>query len=156
MAEIRYTLTDPAILSGWERRADVATAARGDLLWSGFPGDLVIATADGEIGTDFCWVPMLEFALSIVGVVDQLTMPGSTAEYAFTESDDELTFQRSRELIRISATFTDTVLTTTIPELSDAVRRFAVHLADDLIARFPRFADNPLAAELQNAVAQRS
>jgi hypothetical protein len=156
MINLSYTLTDPAVLAGLEQQDDVSTAARADLLWSGFPGDVGILSADGEISTDFEWVPLLHFASSMVSVVDQLTEPGTLAGYIFTESDDELRFERGRELVRISATFTDTALTTTIPELSDAVRRFILGLLDDLIDRHPGFAQNPVAGELRTAVAQRS
>jgi hypothetical protein len=155
MIDVGYLLTDPAVLAGWEHHHDVATADEADLLWSGFRGTISITTADGQIAPPFDWVPLLHFARSMILVVDQLTEPGSTAEYTFTESSHELQFERSRELVTISATFTDTVVTTTMPDLSDAVRRCARALLDDLIARFPRLADNPLSASLSTALDQR-
>jgi hypothetical protein len=156
MIDLGYALTDPAVLAGWERTHDVATADPGELLWSGFPGTLRIATGEGELAPDFDWVPLLHFARSLILIVDSLTDPGSSAGYAFTESTDQLRFDRARELVRISATFSDTVLTTTMPELSAAVRRFAQRLLDDLTTRYPGLLANPAAADLRTELAERS
>jgi hypothetical protein len=156
MIDLGYALTDPAVLAGWERSHDVATADPGELLWSGFPGSIRIATAEGELAPGFDWVPLLHFARSLILVMDSLTDPGSSTSYAFTESVERLRFDRARELVQISATFSDTVLTTTMPELSDAVRRFAQSLLDDLTARYPGLTGNPAAATLRMDLAQRS
>ncbi|TCC22328.1 hypothetical protein [Kribbella sindirgiensis] len=156
MIEFSYTLTDPAVLPGWEQHHEVAGAPGSDLLWSGFPGDVGITTSEAEIRTRFDWVPLLHIAGELIAIVDRLTDPGAVATYSFTESADELRFERSRELVRISATFTDSVLTTTMPELSDAVRRFVPAVLDDLTARYPGLAQNPLTTELRDAVARRS
>lgn len=156
MIDFTWALTDPAVLAGWERSHDVATADPADLLWSGFPGSLRIVTPDGEIAPAFDWIPLLHLARSLVLVVDQLDEPGGTAKYTFTEASDRLRFERARELVTVGATFTDTVLTTTMPDLSSAVRRFGQTLLADLTARYPALPQNAAAADLQTDLAQRS
>jgi hypothetical protein len=152
--DVGYRLTDPAVLAGWEHHHDPATADEGELLWSGFVGDIRFGSDDGEIATDFRWVPLLHFGRSMLGVVDRLTAPGSTARYGFTESDQELRFDRSRELVQISASFSDTVLSTSMPELSDAVRRFALRLFEDLTTRYPALAERPFVTDLRREPAR--
>ncbi|GAB3938169.1 hypothetical protein GCM10029976_052270 [Kribbella albertanoniae] len=156
MIEFEYTTTDPSVLPGWERQHDVAAASRADLLWSAFPGDLALVTPAAEIRTSFAWVPLLHFALSMVTVVDELTTPGAKAHYGFTESDDELDFERSRELVRVGATFSDVVLSTTVPDLSRAVRVFAGDLLDDLTRQYPALGRHEVVVDLRSQLARRT
>jgi len=148
MISFGYRLTDPATLQGWEHGHDVGTAAKSELWWSGFPGDVSISVGADEISTRFGWVPLLHFAASIVGITEELSPPGSSAVYSFTEADEQLRFDRGRELIQISASFTPEVVSTSLPDLSLAARGFAARLVDELSVRYPRLSQNPAITDL--------
>jgi hypothetical protein len=155
MINLDYEITKPAVLRGWEHGHDVATAARADLWWSGFPGDVSIAVGAEHISTRFGWVPLLHFASSLVAITGKLAQPGSKTGYSFTEADDELRFDRGRELVQITATFSQTVLATSLPDLSLAARRFTGRLLDDLTVRYPGLPDNPAITELRERISPR-
>jgi hypothetical protein len=148
MISFGYRLTDPATLQGWEHGHDVGTAAKSDLLWSAFPGDVSVSVGAVEISTQFGWVPLLHFAASIIGITEKLSAAGSRAVYSFTEADEQLRFDRGRELIQISASFTPEVLSTSLPELSLAAREFVARLVDELSLHYPRLSRNPAVTDL--------
>jgi hypothetical protein len=150
MISLQYRLTDPAILRGWEHDHDVATAARQDLWWSGFPGDIRIVVDDAEIVTDFGWVPLLHFAASLLRITKKLAEPGGEATYTFTEADEVLRFDRARDLIEIEASFSPVTLSTTYPDLLAMTIGFGRHLLTDLAARNPGLDRNPAIIELRD------
>ncbi|MGQ4390622.1 hypothetical protein [Streptomyces sp. SAS_270] len=134
---------------GWEHRRDCASATRGELLWSFFPGDVSIRVDDDYWETDLGWVPLLHFALSLADICMRLNVTGrSDADYHFTESDAEIRFRREGEIVTISPSSDAFEGICTIAELRPAVSRFLFRVLEDIGARFSSILETSLAAEI--------
>src|SRR5438045_1039937 len=98
--KITYRLADGPKAIGWEHRHSCATAVRGELLWSFFPGDVGIGDGEVEFETNYGWVPVLHFSLSMIAVYGRLSRAeDATERYTFTEADEFLSFQRDKTAV---------------------------------------------------------
>ena len=74
--EITYHLASGPNGIGWEHRHNCATAPRTDLLWSFFPGNVGIKEGEDPFETNFEWVPILHFSLSMIAIYESLSKVG--------------------------------------------------------------------------------
>ena len=149
MIEIRGRLEERPDPVGWEHRRECATATRGELLWSFFPGDVSIRVDDKYWETDLGWVPLLHFALSLADICEKLGLREHTgATYHFTESDAEIRFHRSGEVVEISPSSSDFQGVCTLSEFQQAVSRLLYQVLEDAGARYSSVLNTPLAAEI--------
>lgn len=134
---------------GWEHRRDPASASRGELLWHFFPGDIFIRVDDNCWETNLGWVPLLHFALSLTDVYARIGIAeDAEAEYNFTESDDEIGFRRSGDIVTISPRSDDFKESCTLLEFRLAAGRFIKDILGDIGTRFPSILETPLAVEI--------
>ena len=149
MIEFRGRLEERPDPVGWEHRRDCATATRGELLWYFFPGDVSIRVDHNYWETNLGWVPLLHFALSLADICDALGAAGRThAEYHFTESDAEIRFRRSGEIVGIYPSSGDFQGACTLSEFRQAVSRLLYQVLEDAGARSSSILETPLAAEI--------
>jgi hypothetical protein len=129
-----------------------------------FCGDVYLAdTGSGrELATKWGWLPVLDFAWALCGIVAQLDTdprgsraPGpQRAELDFTESTDRLRFERRFGWVDVSAdwaagsTGRARPLTVDYGELRREARDFLHDLLADLTDMHEELADNPVLWEL--------
>ncbi|WP_369244492.1 hypothetical protein [Streptomyces sp. R41] len=149
MIEFRGRLEERPDPVGWEHRRDCASATRGELLWYFFPGDVSIRVDSNCWETNLGWVPLLHFSLSLADIYTTLGVAGDTdAKYYFTESDAEIRFHRSGEMVTISPSFGDFQGSCRLSEFRQAIGRFLYDVIEDIGARFSSVLETPLAAEI--------
>lgn len=135
---------------GWEFTKDVATASRGELLWYYFPGDVYLATADASVDTQFGWVPLLHFAVSMCTRAESIVLAESgSTDYAFTESNDQILFEWSNNTVHISFSFTEVSLASSPRALLLASQEFLARIFRELSAEYPRLLENPVTDTLR-------
>ncbi|MGB3444019.1 MAG: hypothetical protein WBA97_35225 [Actinophytocola sp.] len=99
--------------------------------------------------TEFAWVPVVHFALSIVTIVDELpdNVPRGS-RYNFTESGDSMLFVRNEQSVDISWTVGPQVATCRIDQFAQAAGEFATRVIADLDRDYPGFRSHPVAIEV--------
>jgi hypothetical protein len=147
--EFFFDLEKRADPVGWEHRADIATASRGDLLWFFFPSSVGIRTDGVELATTFEWVPVLHFALSMFHVCRTLTEEATAeARYIFTEADEWLQFRRRDDTVMIESSFSPVVMSCTLDELRRAVKDFGSTVISRLCSSYPALSRTDLVREM--------
>ncbi|GHJ34513.1 hypothetical protein [Streptomyces sp. TS71-3] len=157
MLDIGYALStrfpDPPAID--YRAADVK-ALRYDL----FCGDVYLADteADRELSTAWGWVPVLDFAWALCGIVEELGHDPRggrgpvRAELDFTESTDRLRFERHTRWVSVVADWArpgTPELTVPYGELRRESRDFLHDLLADLVDLHEDLAENPNVWQLQ-------
>lgn len=146
-----YVLEDEGVLAGWEHSHELSTAGREELLWNFFPGDISICTEDAILETNFGWVPILHFCLSLVGVVrDLLVEENAVARYVFTEADESLTFHRKSNLVTMQSSFSSTLLVCAVVDLRNATMEFAPRVISELGASYPSLLKASIVEEISS------
>jgi hypothetical protein len=139
-----YTLSsdrEPAI-------TDLATADETALRYYCFPGDIVMRVGDADLSTRFGWVPVLDFAMALRSIAARLAEEPE-ATFAFTESGATITFARTGDDVRVTASYAGEAGTVTYGELAAAADAFLARVIDDLTQAHPELADNALVAGLR-------
>ena len=147
--EITFRLAGGLNAIGWEHRHSPASATRDALLWSFFPGGVGIKDGEVAFETNFGWVPVLHFALSMIGIYERLLRADDATErYQFTESDDYLTFTRRGVAVAIEPSFCPVRVITQMTSMRAAVRSFTERVISDLGSAYPSLLENPLVGEI--------
>jgi hypothetical protein len=147
--EIYYRLAGGPAAIGWEHRHSCATAARNDLLWSFFPGDIGIRAGGKAFETDFGWVPILHFTLSLVVIYENLSKAADAVEaYIFTEALGSIKFTRSQDLVVIEPSFRAVTVIDQMNAMRAAVKSFTERVILNLGSAHPSLLENPLTSEI--------
>jgi len=149
MVELTYRLESGPNFMGWERHRDSGAASRRDLLLSFFPGDIGIITDDAEFETNFGWVPILHFAMSMVTIHEELTAADHVVgRYVFTEATEVLSFRRNGMQVMIAPSFRSTRMTCSVEELRSAIKAFVPQVLSGIGSEYPALSDTDLAREM--------
>jgi hypothetical protein len=147
--EITYRLAGGPNAIGWEHRHNCATAPGADLLWSFFPGDVGIKEGEDGFETNFGWVPILHFSLSMIAIYESLSKVGDVIErYIFTEADESLSFRRSGTAVVIEPSFSPTRIISHMAAMRVAVKSFTERVISDLGSAYPSLLENTLIDEM--------
>jgi hypothetical protein len=107
-----------------------------------------LGTGQVEFETNFGWVPILHFSLSMIAVYGSLSKADDAAErYAFTEADEFLSFQRDQSAVHIEPSFRPVRVISPMATMRIAVKSFTEQVISDLGSAYPSLLDNPLAEE---------
>jgi hypothetical protein len=136
---------------GWEAERDCGTAAKSDLLWYFFPGDVAINTEDTTFRTSFGWVPALHFVSSQLQVAERVGVSAREYRYFFTESDDWILYQFGTGVLEVTCSFTQGSLLIQPEDFSNEAQAFATRTIANLADQFPRLLENPAVAEIVGA-----
>ena len=100
MFEIQYNSTNLIV-----HASDVNEMS---LRYSLFLGDIILRTDEERIEMQWGWIPLLDFAYSLLTLCDKLLNDKSLVEvYEFTESEGALVFEMRKGYINIRTTFSD-------------------------------------------------
>jgi len=122
MLALDYRL-DPAAAAR-AKGVDLAAADATALRYRLFPGDIVLRGEGADFSTRWGWVQVLDFALGLQAVVQELERDGE-ARFEFTESNAALLFRLENGEVAISSTYAPGRLRVPFPEFCEDVRRFA-------------------------------
>jgi hypothetical protein len=145
---MRFEYLPSPLRQGWEVQRDCGTAAKSDLLWYFFPGDVVIDGEDTTFRTSFGWVPAFHFVASQLQVADRAAAGEREYRYFFTESDDWVLYQFDKGGIEVTCSFAQGSLLIQQEDFSNEARAFAARTIASLGNRFPRLLENPAVVEI--------
>jgi hypothetical protein len=134
-------------LSGAATDIDLRTAEVTSLRYHCFLGDIVLRIGDVDLGTQWGWVPILDFAVALHAIAHALdTEPHAVFE--FTESTATIEFDRDGDVVKVQASYAPAIAEVPYAELVDAADRFRARVVDDLTSAHPELAENPFVAGL--------
>jgi hypothetical protein len=147
MIEIDYKLSlDWSIKSG---EINLAEADEVTLRYGVFLGDLVFKVDDADFSTHWGWVPILDFAICLLGVLEDLSTGKEQSSIEFTESEAELVFKRVPGLILITSNYTSHQASAGYKELEDASVAFSIMVFSDFQRSNPETSQNAAIKRLQ-------
>lgn len=129
------------------RDVDLAAAEEWVLRYDLFLGDIVFRTVEWDASTSWGWVPILDFALGLRSIVDDLEGPASRSAFEFTESDATIEFRREGNEVWISASYAAGEVSAPLSDLTSAVHGFLRRVLTRLVDDDPRLAENPVVSE---------
>jgi len=107
---------------------------KDSLRYSLFLGSAFFKDGTNEIIMDWDWIPPLDFAFSLQQINKRLAQTAEIRmEFEFTESDAKLIFKKNRNVIEISTTFSDCVLTVDKHEFATEVNRIYKQIVAEII-----------------------
>jgi hypothetical protein len=104
-----------------------------------FIGDLKFRVDDLDLSANWGWIPLLDAAIGLRQVVEELDRGSGQAAFDFTENDSEIRFARESDsqTICVSSTYTDGQGYVPLNELRAVVRTFDRSVFDEALAWFP-------------------
>lgn len=145
-------ILDYEILGEWDRESsqrDLRAADNMTLRYDLFLGDFVFKVGDADLSTHWGWVPVLDFAIALRLIARRLAAGSDAIEtFEFTESDAEIVFRRTGQVVEIEADYAEAKGQTSVSELSKQAERFCSRVVRELTDRYPQLAENAIVADL--------
>jgi hypothetical protein len=119
-----------------EDDSDLAEVSRADLISGAFMGDAVVRIGEHDFSTRFGWITMLDWTLRLSGAIKAL----ETAEaknFGFAESDDFVSFRRSKELLFVACSYQPRIAMTQDGKFAISARRFITESLEWISTNFP-------------------
>lgn len=137
MIEFGYLIDRDTSLAtiGW---AQVSAAL---LRYDCFLGDVYFRINDIDLSMRWGWIPVLDFAISMKHVVQELRRDKS-ASFDFTDSDLRINFVEQGGRIRISAEYSEEIAEVMQRDFEEAVKRLAEAVSKDIEKRHPELLRN--------------
>ena len=148
MFRIEYKIIQEQFI-GIERMSDE------EIRYNFLLGNLILFSPGTRIEMDWEWIPLLDFAYCLKEIVSNLKTNDYSKEYfEFTENAETLSFSRQREGLKIVASFSSTVIETTLIDFEKAVHDFhfsiSEHIRRNISNKPPRVLQKYLAVEIFN------
>ncbi len=132
-----------SLLTEPDAGTDLRSASAEDLHYRLFTGDVVFRANDADFGTDWGWVPVLDFAVCLRSVAGSLVQEQVDEDrFEFTECDEAILFRRLGDRTQIGATFSDANAVVESSELLAASSVFLEQVFTELGARYPDLQGN--------------
>lgn len=105
-----------------------------------------------DLSAKWGWVPVLDFALSLDSIVDELAVgDGAEGLFEFTESDAVISFRRVGDAVEIEASYVPGLARVGYAEFRGAAKRFLLRVLEDLVGQHPDLGANPFIARVITA-----
>lgn len=125
------------------REKNITKADDMSLRYSLFLGDVVLKDGVSEIDLSWGWIPLLDFAFSLLLTCTKLDKKDDALDqFDFTESDDILNFHKTGRSIRVSTSFSDEEIYTDFEFFKTEVYRTHHELTNSIIERNPEILNN--------------
>jgi hypothetical protein len=124
------------------KEVDLASADSAALRYYLFPGDIVLRGKEADFSTQWGWVQVLDFALSLKAIEETLEREGA-ARLEFTESSAALDFRLENNNVCVSSSYAPGLLRIRSSEFREQVQQFVHGVIRDLCKQHPRMARNP-------------
>lgn len=120
---------------------ELAVATAEDLRYNLFTGDIVLRVSGVDFSTDWGWVPVLDFAVTLAKLAKSL--PDNLASvFEFTESDATIELKLERQKVRVSASYVANSGVVGYDEFVSACHLCAVKLLTGLSSQYPSLKQN--------------
>lgn len=134
-------------LSGEWSRADSCRDLSGSdetaLRYSVLLGDIKLRVDGVELGTDFGWVPLVDFMVCLKQIAKELGVsPNAEVAFGFTESDASIRFKRRGGNVDISPSYISASGNVPLDDFVSAVDAFVERARTDFVGRFPSLGGN--------------
>lgn len=118
MLQIKYKIID-------DFAGEIEDISEDEISYSFLLGSVSFTSSDAMIEMEWEWIPLLDMAYYLKEIARSLTANGKSKEcFEFTENDETLEFSKEAEHLRISASFSSVVISTTIEEFEIATSNF--------------------------------
>jgi hypothetical protein len=122
---------------------DVKNADEMTLRYELFLGSLWLEKDNKMISMDWEWIPLLDFALCLHTIYEELNKQVKGEEiFYFTESDAIVTFRRAKDKCEIFTSLSDISLMMSYAEFQDAVQQFCKTVITDILSHNKGLKDN--------------
>jgi hypothetical protein len=96
-----------------------------EISYSFLLGNVSLYSSHAMIEMEWEWIPLLDMAYCLKEIARNLTTNGEAKEcFEFTENAETLEFSKEAEFLKITASFSSTVISTTIEEFEIATSNF--------------------------------
>ncbi|GGN32816.1 hypothetical protein GCM10010109_54220 [Actinoplanes campanulatus] len=119
-----------------EEEGELAYVSRPDLIQGAFMGDAVLRLHGVDFSTNFGWVTLLDWCLSLTVAVKSLEFTDSTA-FTFSESDDYLEFRLRSGEVTVACSYSPLIAKADFQDLKVAVEGFVDRWLDWIVREFP-------------------
>lgn len=137
--EIEYYFSD-------SERSEAASATDIDessLRYYLFPGSVYLDCSVARLEFDWGWIPLLDFAICLSGVVENLNKAAKgIEEFDFTESENTITCTRDGNLVKVDASSTEESLVVSWTEFREGFKRFHKNVFADALVLMPDLENN--------------
>jgi hypothetical protein len=143
----------------WSAKAantDWAAADETTLRYGAFMGDQMFTVDSADFSAKWGWVPILDFAASLVKITQGLLADETELVFEFTESDAQLQFNRQGPNVLITSNYSSAKATVLLSELERAASSYAECVLRDALNLHPALkANRSLAAWYPSVCEQR-
>ncbi len=147
MVDIDYRLSlDWAVKPGG---VNLSEADEMTLRYSVFLGDVIFKVDGVDFSTHWGWVPILDFAICLLSVLEDLSAGKEQSSIEFTESEAELVFRRRDGLVLIISNYNSHQASANYRELEDASVAFSIKVFSDFQRLNPEASRNTAIRRLQ-------
>ena len=123
-------------------RANLSVADEVALRYDLFLGDIHFEIDGQDFSAKWGWIPVIDFAASLLSIASQLEKGNTALEFEFTESNAKIYFQRENGNVRLTSTFVSSSASVAVAEFNSAVRRFAAQIREELLKEAPQLSTN--------------
>ena len=135
-----------------DSRPDLSGSDETTLRYNVLLGDVILRIDGVELGTDFGWVPLVDFAICLKQIAKELGVSlNAEAAFDFTESDASIRFERRGGNVEISPSYISASGSVPFDDFVSAVDAFVARVRTDLVGRFPSLSDNHVFSRLLSA-----
>jgi hypothetical protein len=138
---------DYAIRNAPSESADLRHLGESELHYDQFLGDIIFRVNGSNMSASWGWIPIIDFAACLSRIAEEL-QPNQTESFEFTESEHRIDFTMREGLVEIRATYGGDAARVTPDELRQSTQEFLRRVLDDLCARNPSLAANPVVRRL--------
>jgi len=108
-----------------------------------FLGSLWLEKNDTKLSMDWNWIPLLDFALCLKFIYNQLSEQVQGEEiFDFTESDATIAFRRDEDKCEIVPSFSNRSLMMSFIEFQEAVQLFCEKVITDILSKNKKLKNN--------------
>lgn len=120
---------------------DITSASHTTLDYYLFCGDIYFRINEVSFDAPWGWIPVISFSMQLCEIVCTIR-DGETGRLEFTESEDEIRFTRTEDVIDVSCDYSDGHAQVSLSDIRGASIRFATRIVAELSARWPLLKTN--------------
>ena len=106
-------------------------------------GDLIMEIGSTNFSTNWGWIPLIDVAVSLQRIAEELQRPGRTQTFEFTESESWLRFRRQEDDVIVTASYAPGNARVEYSRFIDAIQHLKKQLRQELLRLNPALARNP-------------
>jgi hypothetical protein len=135
---------DYRLSEDWDENSDdLSSADETELRFYTATGDIILRNDQADLSARWGWIPLIDFAVALWKITEDLTASDGSEMFEFTESDETLQFERRGDAMIIRGSYAAEEITLPFAAFVDQTADFARRLDGDLLAKRPELGSNP-------------